>query len=200
MHRIQFTTFLKLLSQTTHQKTRSYRRYDEAGGYDYYQSFKRAAERLTVKGEPLKRALRVVEALVNESERDNNSAAVAALAEWLGPRNTFFQPPKSVYQSPSKVLTVILKPEVCRSHKGRRQVIAVWNTRDVPLNPSVAGVGVHMLQEKLGHGEFADCTFHVLDMVRGRLYGPGSIPNDVHSMLAVEFAIADRLLSEDDAA
>lgn len=200
MHRIQFTTFLKLLSQTTHQKARSYRRYDEPGGYDYYQSFKRVIEKFTVKGEPLERALRVVEALGNEGERGNNRAAVEALAKWLGPRNTFFAPPKGIYQSPSKVLTVILKPEVCRSHKGQRQVIAVWNTKDASLTPSVAGVGAHIMREKLGHGEFAGCTFHVLDMVRSRLYGPASIPNDVHAMLAVEFAIADRLLSEDDAA
>ncbi len=200
MHHIQFTTFLKLLSQTTQEKARSYRRYDEPGGYDFYQSFKRGAEGITIKGEALDRAAHSIEALSNPVERVHNRAALTALVDWLGARNTFFEPPRGVYRSPSKALTVSLKPEVCRTHKGRRQVIAVWNTKDVILTPTVAGVGIYMLRSKLARGDYADCTFHVLDLVRGKLYGPASIPNHVDSLLAAEFAVADQLLGHDEAA
>lgn len=200
MHRIHFTTFLKLLSQTTQEKARSYRRYDEPGGYDFYQSFKRGAEGITTKGETLERASGAIEALSNLVEREHNRSALASLATWLGARNTFFDPPRGFYRSPSKTLTVVLKPEICRSHKERRQVIAAWNTKDVALTPTVAGVGIYMLRTKLARGEYVDCSFHVLDLVRGKLYGPASIPNHVESLLGAEFAVADQLLGQDEAA
>lgn len=202
MHRIQLTTFLKLLLQTTQEKARSYRRYDEPGGYDFYQSFKRSAEGLTIKGRSLERAARSIQTLNNPVERQHNLAALEGLHRWLGKSRMCFEPPSGIYRSPSKTLGIMLKPELARSMRGERQVIAVWNTKDVAMNRTVAGVGIFMMQSKLKTGSFADCSFHLLDLTdgNGRLYGPASIPNHAHALLAAEFAVADELLKHDDAA
>jgi hypothetical protein len=55
-----------------------------------------------------------------------------------------------------------------------------------------------MLQSKLCHGDFSDCSFHVLDLVRSRLHS--AVPNNVQALLAAEFAVADELLKQDEAA
>lgn len=202
MHRIQLTTFLKLLLQTTQEKARSYRRYDEPGGYDFYQSFKRAVRTLTLEGRSADRAAQPISSLSNLTERQHNLAALDGLDRWLGNRRSFFEPPRGLYKSPSKTLSVLLKPEVGRIIRGERQVIAVWNTKEVEMNRTVAGVGVLMMHSRLRSGALSDCTFHLLDLTdgNGRLYGTGSIPNHAHALLAAEFAVADELLKQDDAA
>ncbi len=203
MHRIQFNTFLKLLSQPTHEKTRSYRRYEEPGGHDYYHPFKRAARKMTSGGKALEDVLRIADRVGPPWQREDNAAMTQELDLWLKKEksNGFFTPPEGHFKSPNGVLSVILNPEVGRILKGRRQLIAVWTTKGVKLSQTAAGVGVHMMETKLkSRRDFKDCDCYVLDLLAPRLYGHGSVPNNPESYLAAEFAVAEMLLKQDDAA
>lgn len=201
MHRIQFTTFLKLLAQTTQEKSRSYRRYDDGGGHDFYHSLKRAARDLTILERPFEKAAKRMEMLSAGPERERNIEAFQHFNGWLGKRKgSFFSPPDGLFKSPSGNLGVILKPEFGQVQKNKRQVVALWCTRGVKLTPTVAGVGIYMMQSKLKVGEYADCEFCVLDLVETRLWGPASIPNHAHALMSVEFAVADEFFKQDDAA
>lgn len=201
MHRVQLTTFLKLLAQSTQEKSKSYRKYDDGGGHDFYHSFKSAARDLTVRGREFDEASKRMDALSPGPERERNLEALQNFKCWLEKRNgSFFHPPEGLFESPSGNLGVILKPEFGQVYKKKRQVIALWCTRGVKLTPTAAGVGIYMMQSKLKVGEYADCEFCILDLVEMRLLGPANIPNYVHGLLSIEFAVADGFFKQDDAA
>jgi hypothetical protein len=201
MPAILLPTFLKFLLQSTPDKARDFRRYSQPGGYDFYHSLKKAAHSMTVLGKGLEHASLRVLAMSNDSERAHNIEALQRLDEWLKKRKgEFFEPPKGLWRSPNKVLTVKLHPEFGLVHKGNRMVIALWNTKDPKLTPTAAGTGVYMMQTQMKTGAFADCAFHVLDLRERRLFGPPSIPNHAPSLLAAEFVLAEKLLEEDEAA
>jgi hypothetical protein len=201
MPTILLPTFLKFLLQPTIEKARDFRRYSQPGGYDFYHSLKKAAHSMTVLGKRLDHASLQVLAMSNDWERAHNVEALRRLDGWLKKRKgDFFEPPKGLWRSPNKVLTVTLRPEFGLVHKDKRKVIALWNTKDPQLTPTAAGIGIYMMQTRMKLGAFADCSFHVLDLREGRLYGPASISNHASSVLAAELALAEKLLEEEDAA
>jgi len=201
MPAILLPTFLKFLLQSTPDKARDFRRYGRPGGYDFYHSLKKAAHSMTVRGKGLDRASQEVLARSNDSERAHNIEALQRLAEWLKKRKgEFFEPPQGLYRSPNNVLSIKLHPEFGLAHKDKRMVIALWNTKEPKLTPTAAGIGVYMMRTQMKAGPFTDCTFHVLDLRETRLYGPASIPNQAHSLLAAELMLAEKLLEDDEAA
>lgn len=194
-------TFLKSLLQPTTEKARDYRRYSRPGGYDYYQSLKRAAQTRTVQGRTLELAAAQIATIGNAAERQHNLEALHRLDEWLKRRKGhFFVPPSGLMRSPNKILTVKLSPEFGVELKDKRMAVALWSTKDPKLTPTAAGIGVYMMQSVLKLGPFSDCTFHVLDLRENRLYGAASIPNQAAGMLSAEFILAEALLADDEAA
>lgn len=201
MPTILLPTFLKFLLLPTPDKARDFRRYSQPGGYDFYQSLKKAATARTVHGQTLARASTHVLIMSNDSERSHNIEALEVLDRWLTKRKpVFFEPPTGLVRSPTDVVRVKLRPEFGMVHKGRRMVVALWNTKEPRLTRTAADLGVYMMQSKLCCGEFADCSFHVLDLREARLFGPAAIPNNAKTLLAAEFTLAEKLLEDEEAA
>jgi len=188
------------MAQNTPNKTKQYDRYNEPGGFRYYAELERAITALVVGGQPFEQASEPVRGIADRTKREHNLNGLTAFDRWRHGRKVeqYFAPPAGVYPSPSGLLAVKLKPEFGMVERGARKLVAVWNIANAKLTPTVAGVGAHMMMQKLAIGPFSDCTCHVLDLQVGTLYS--RISKDAQKLLQIEFATAEDIIKRYDAA
>jgi hypothetical protein len=70
-------------------------------------------------------------------------------------------------------------------------MIHLWNSKGAELKPLIAGIGIHLMQQHLCVGQFADCTAALLDLRKGRLLVSDRLPANVSMMIASEMAWVD---------
>jgi len=140
--RLGLMAFLKGMAQNTPNKTKQYERYNEPGGFRYYAELEQAITALVVGGRPFEQASEPIRRIADPTKREHNLDGLTDFDRWRRGRKVehYFAPPAGVYPSPSGLLAVKLKPEFGMLERGARKLVAVWNTANTKLTPTVAGV------------------------------------------------------------
>jgi len=170
MPQVVLTTFLKLWNHSPSRKEAAYRKYLSPGGYDFYWSMKAGAETLTHGDGDLGKALRVLDGLSREAEREHNGYGIKTLAELLsGLKGEYFKAPRGSVSSPLGHLTIKVEPEFgIKLEKGRRRLVSLWNTKTPELTTALAAVGFALMFDAVARDEFRDCSCSICDLRQKR--------------------------------
>ncbi len=196
---VALTTFLKLCMLTEAQKKSAYRKYFMPGdGYDFYWSLKKCVSKMTFEGKTYDGCVgEILNPLKNTAERKHNTDGLKEFVNWYNKWDRkFFAPPSGVYSSPKGYLKIKLKPEFGLQLPSERRVVAVWNTVKPQLTPFYGGVGIHLMNEVLKEGEFADCKFTMLDLRRPGWIVAEGLPRAIPVFLRNELAWIDNFFEE----
>jgi hypothetical protein len=195
--RMALTTFLKLIILPTDDKAQELSKYALPGGYDFYWSMKKHVSGVIGGKAELASAVAAINALHNQTEREHNLFGLNGAVAWFAKHGGVpFTPPTVEYKSPGGQFSIKLEPEFAFESVSGRKIVSVWNTQKPELKKKIAGVGVSFMRQHLGLGKYADCTFHILDLRKSKLYGPESIPNNAGQILTADIAAIDAVLKD----
>ena len=80
---MHFSTFLKLLTQSTGDKIRDLSKYSQAGGFDYYRTSREGVASLCSDSKPLELVLMKIKAMAPENAVDRNIEIAEHCSNWL---------------------------------------------------------------------------------------------------------------------
>ena len=94
-------------------------------------------------------------------------------------------PPIGEVSGPKKELSIILRPAFALERKGVTTALVPWMFKEVRLSSQVAGIGVHLLELGLQHGEYTHWKFGLIDTVSGKCF----TRTHKHTAEAARFAV-----------
>ena len=186
--------FVECVLENSVQKfAAEYGRYLTPGGYDFCWMFKDAARALTVGGKSWEECAKPIVNSDRATEKEHNLNALVALNAWLEKEaiTEVFQPPSANLASPSGYVTVKLEPTFGCARQGHRFIIHTWNSQTLTLSRKVAGCRIHLIQQHLCAGDFADCIPAILDVRKRELFSARAVPPLTAALVSSELAWAD---------
>lgn len=164
---MHFSTFMKLLTQTTGERIRDIEKYAKPGGFDYWRSSRDGLVQHSAHGRDRSRVVADIEANPAENTVENNKVVFESCADWLAKQSQQrFAPNRGVWPSPNGVFSVHIEPEIgIEKRNGEKQVIAVYPRKEPRLTRDIGGAGVLLLRR--GYRGDGTEVFGVLDAGAG---------------------------------
>jgi hypothetical protein len=187
---LSFTTFLKICARTPRGKIGEIRRFTGSGGYDFYKVMKRLATEIAEEEICLQTAKEAISQIKRDSEREHTFTAISNFHEWFAkePRQ-WVAPPGALYTSPSGLIAVRLAPELAfLKSDGTVEVLYLWNLANPELTNELAGEGLWLLADELGHpkNEFGILNLRKQIILPEGLAGTASGLRLKHDLMTIE--------------
>src|SRR5262249_23137269 len=154
----------------------------------FYWMLKDAARNLTVGGKTLEECLEPIEKISRPVEKKHNLSALKSLSAWLKKEQIeqFFEAPSSSFVSPSEHITIKPDPASGSIKNEQRHNLNAWNSQILTLSKNVGSCGLHLMQQKLCVGDFADCVAGILDTRKREHFYGRAVPVIIPAMIASE--------------
>jgi hypothetical protein len=150
MPQIGLSTFAKIIQMTPEKKIVEYSRYLKPGGFDFYRELREAISVATWKEGDVAKAFSHIATIADVSRRKHSTTAFEAFVkEFIVPGNIFHQPPTSEITSPSKFITVRIRPSALIQCGSEFQLVTIWPNSTTKLHPRGAGAIVDLMSKFL---------------------------------------------------
>ncbi|MGN6771814.1 MAG: hypothetical protein ACTHJQ_18490 [Rhizobiaceae bacterium] len=190
---MHFSTFLKLLTQSTGDKIRDLSGYAQSGGFDFYRSSRDGVAEICAKSTSISTVIAKVKAIAPPNGIERNVEIVEHCSNWLSKqKGTGSKPKRSVWASPQKVFSVLIEPEILISSNAGLRVLAVYPRIEPRINRDQAGAGIIILK-KAYKGDGTE-KFGILDAYAEKAFW--SPTNASQSILEHEVAMIENELSK----
>lgn len=196
MMKFSMNTFLKLCLLDTGEKiSELQKRLNGPGGYDFYKPLQRAV-RLHSAGEH-KKALEVLEAPVNLTERKHNQDAFEKFRTRFGTVRTLSPvDEKGSLKFTSDGIEILPDPLFEITKGGIRQVYCLWPTQSPELTQRYGAVACYIMRSAFKHKPIANAGFYLADLVSGRIYSEKQITNNTSLILSSDVASIGSIIKQ----
>ncbi|MGI9482385.1 MAG: hypothetical protein ACR2OR_08515 [Hyphomicrobiales bacterium] len=191
--KMHFATFLKLLTQSTGDKIRDLERYATPGGFDFYQPSRKGLNRYCGQGITRDQVLQEIENSSARNSKARNKEIFEKASHWIEKQSgEGAKTRKGIWQSPNRIFSVHIEPEISIRTKNALLVVAVYPRKDVRIRRDQAGAGQILLSR--GYQSSGNEKFGILDVFGQRAFWT---PNNVaEGTLDSEIAQIERLLKK----
>lgn len=144
----------------------------DPGGGDYHWAAKQAAAKIFSEDMPYDQAVAEVMAnMTRDHQRRDCQTSLKNIYDWkLANPGRARTPPTGEICGPKGELTVTLRPTFALEQKGTTTAYVLWMFKEVRLESKLAGIGVHLLEQGLKHGQRRNWRFALMDTINGKCF------------------------------
>lgn len=193
MDDLSFTTFLKLtLLPTTQGRFGALQRMiNSSKGYDFYKQMKFAAKGVARGETDPDEILSKLSEIKNPIEREHNTKMAKNFLEWWTTQvgaSALTSRPTGIYKAEAMHFGIKLLPELAYKLDEQIHVIYLWAIRTPLITKQTAGIGLHLLKQKLATGKYSDAKFSILNLRTKTLLSDNLVTNQSAALAQADIA------------